>query len=376
MSFKKTVTFSAKVSDFTDGTVSARVQAENSVLNQLVQWIMLNLPSLQQLEKIEIGDSAWSGYPLFDVNSGVPSQVSSYLSGTTFAQLSDVYILGKNKNNWCLSACVDQHVLSLAPTCSLEFQNALNATTERNLSIMIAQVRRHKNSVNRKNVAGAFDLCTFTTSGDDVELTIDFWKTSSTLVFALRGTNDFCFISAGGDVDSFGFSTSDTTYGRTVVFDFSEPMQAAAVTQTLGGISNRSIDVCLGENYATSNDPFFWGNMSSSSNMTYSAASSVPTYFPIYMHRLINLSDTSRSMLVDRIAYCDIAAANFPRIDSDELYLRKIYIGNTRNIAPILVSYTPGTLYSKSVYSVNGKYYLCLQNGWSSYMIEVSDQGD
>ena len=375
MTFKKTVTFSAKVSDFTDGTVSARVQAENSVLNQLVQWILLNLPSLQQLEKIEIGDSAWSGYPLFDVNSSVPAQVSAYLTGGQYSQLSDVYILGKNKNNWCLSACVDQHVLSLAPTCSLEFQNALNATTARDLSIMIAQVRRHKNKKNRKDVAGALDLCTFTTSGDDVELTIDFWKTLSTLVFALRGTNDFCFISAGGDVDSFGFSTSDTSSGRNIAFDFSEPMQAAAVTQTLGSITYRSIDVCLRENYATSNDPFFWGNMSSSGTMTY-ISSGVEYSFPIYMHTFVPKSATDRSMRENRINYVDLTGANYPRIDSDELYLRKIYIGNTRNIAPILVSYTPGTLYSKSVYSVNGKYYLCLQNGWSSYMIEVSDQGD
>lgn len=374
MTFKKTVTFSAKVSDFTDGTVSARVQAENSVLNQFVQWILLNLPSLQQLEKIEIGDSAWSGYPLFDVNSGVPSGVSSYLSGTTFAQLSDVYILGKNKNNWCLSACVDQHVLSLAPTCSLEFQNALNATTARDFSIMIAQVRRHRLFANRKDVGGCIDLFSFATSGDDVAMTVDFWKTSTSLVFASHGNNDFCFISAGGDVDSFGYSLSGSL-GRNQVFDFSEPMQASDVTQNTSGISSRSASECLNENYATSKDPFYWGSMSSSSNMTYGSANS-DYYFPIYMHRVINVSDTSKSMLDYRIAYCDMAAANFPRIDSDELYLRKIYIGNTRNIAPILVSYTPGTLHSKSVYSVNGKYYLCLQNGWSSYMIEVSDQGD
>lgn len=372
MSFKKTVTFSAKVSDFTDGTVAARVQAENSVLNQLVQWILLNLPSLQQLEKIEIGDSAWSGYPLFDVNSSVPAQVSSYLTGGQYSQLSDVYILGKDKNNWCLSACVDQHVLSLAPTCSLEFQNALNATTARDLSIMIAQVRRHKNKDNRKNVAGAFDLCTFTTSGDDVELTIDFWKTSSTLVFALRGTNDFCFISAGGDVESFGYSTS---LGKNIAFDFSEPMQAAAVTQTLVSISYRSIDVCLRENYATSYDPFFWGNMSVSSTMTYNSGG-LEYSIPIFMHTFVPTSVTGSSMREKRINYFDLTGANYPRIDSDELYLRKNYIGNTRNIAPILAAYTPGTLYSRSVYSVNGKYYLCLQNGWSSYMIEVVDQGE
>lgn len=97
---------------------------------------------------------------------------------------------------------------------------------------------------------------------------------------------------------------------------------------------------------------------------------------PIYMHTFVPKSEIYRSMRESRTNYVDLTGANYPRIDSDELYLRKNYIGNTRNIAPILAAYTPGTLYSRSVYSVNGKYYLCLQNGWSSYMIEVSDQGD
>ena len=40
MSFKKTVTFTANVSDYTDGTVSARVQAENKILGDLVTFIL------------------------------------------------------------------------------------------------------------------------------------------------------------------------------------------------------------------------------------------------------------------------------------------------------------------------------------------------
>lgn len=373
MSFKKTMTFSAKVSDYTDGTVSARVQAENSVLNQLVQFIMLNLPSLQQLEKIEIGDSAWSGYPLFDVNSGVPSMVSGYLSGE-YSQLSDVYILGKDKNNWCLAVCVENHTLSFAPTCSLEFQNALNATTARDLSIMIAQIRKHRFTSARTNTGGALPLVDFATTGDNVELTIDFWKSSQNLIMSKHGVSDFVFISAG-DVDSFGFSTENTTSGRTVVFDFSEPMQAAPITQTLSSPTYRSNSSCLNENYATSSDPFFWGNMSTYSGMMYYQVSS-QFIWPIACHRYINLYDIGQSMNNDRISYCDQVAANFPRIDSDELYLRKLYIGNTRNIAPISVAYTPGMLYTKSVYSVGNKYFLSLQNGWCTYMIEVVDQGE
>lgn len=373
MSFKKTMTFSAKVSDYTDGTVSARVQAENSVLNQLVQFIMLNLPSLQQLEKIEIGDSAWTGYPLFDVNSGVPSMVSGYLSGGEYSQLSDVYILGKDKNNWCLSVYVDNHTLSFAPTCSLEFQNGLNASTARDLSIMIAQIRKHRYTSNRTAAGGALPLVDFATTGDDVELTIDFWKSSQNLIMSKHGVSDFVFISAG-DVDSFGFSTENSN-GKTVAFDFSEPMQAAPITQTLSSPTYRSNSECLNENYATSIDPFFWGNLSSYGGAMYYLISDQYAW-PIVCHRYINLYDIDGSMNVDRIAYSDQRAANFPRIDSDELYLRKLYIGNTRNIAPIAIAYTPGQLYTKSVYSVGNKYYLALQNGWCTYMIEVVDQGD
>lgn len=373
MSFKKTMTFSAKVSDYTDGTVSARVQAENSVLNQLVQFIMLNFPSLQQLEKIEIGDSAWSGYPLFDVNSSVPAQVSTFLTGGQYSQLSDVYILGKDKNNWCLAVCVDQHTLSFAPTCSLEFQNGLNASTARDLSIMIAQIRKHRYATNRTIVGGALPFVNFATTGDDVELTIDFWKSSQNLIMSKHGNSDFVFISAG-DVDAFGFST-ESSNGKTVAFDFSEPMQAAPITQTLTSVTYRSNSACLNENYGSSNDPFFWGNLSTSGSMIYYTTMDVYS-MPIAFHRYIDLSDIYNSMNDHRISYFDQRAANFPRIDSDELYLRKLYIGNTRNIAPIAIAYTPGMLYTKSVYSVGNKYYLALQNGWCTYMIEVVDQGE
>ena len=51
MSFKKTVTFTAKVSDYTDGTVSARVQAENNILSQFVAWLLSINTSISQLEK-------------------------------------------------------------------------------------------------------------------------------------------------------------------------------------------------------------------------------------------------------------------------------------------------------------------------------------
>lgn len=376
MSFKKTVTFTAKVSDYTDGTVTARIQAENSIINQLAAWLMVNMPTLQQLEKIEIGASNWSGWPFYAVNSSVPSSVTNYLnlSSADWGQLTDVFILGKNKNNWCVALAADSHVLRFAPCCSVEFQTALNQSTARDLSIPIAQVRKHRYSSNRQALGGAIDLFTFPTTGDDVTLVLEYWKSADTLIFAVRGYSDFVFFSKG-ESDGFGYSTaSNTNSGRYMIFDLNEPMQANERTQTVISSTGASIETCLRENYAMSYDPIYWGNTGSSTNFAYSQLSSyvIP---PISSHMLIKVFQLYKSMLTDRLAIWEIDAG-LPRIDSDELYLKKVYHPNTRNTAPVKFAYTPGYLAAKSVYGVNSKYYLCLGNGWASYLIEVADQGD
>ena len=77
---------------------------------------------------------------------------------------------------------------------------------------------------------------------------------------------------------------------------------------------------------------------------------------------------------VSRVA-CGIRLENFPRITTEQLYLRKMYIPNRQTASPIKLGYTPGNLYQDAVYTVNDKNYLCLQNGWYSYFVEVADQG-
>ena len=64
MSFKKSVTFTANVADFEDGIVSARVHAENKILDDFVSWILAGNNGIQRLEKISIGDKEWSGLPI------------------------------------------------------------------------------------------------------------------------------------------------------------------------------------------------------------------------------------------------------------------------------------------------------------------------
>ena len=376
MSFKKTVTFTAKVSDYTDGTVTARIQAENSIVNQIAAWLMVSMPTLQQLEKIEIGSSNWSAWPFYAVNSGVPSAVTSYLNLSTaeWGQLTDVFILGRNKNNWTVALAADCHVLRFAPCCSVEFQTALNQSTARSLSIPIAQVRRHRNGNNRQALGGAIDLFTFPTTGDDVTIVLDYWKSADTLIFSVHGYSDFVFFSKG-ESDGFGYGTaSNTSRGKYMIFDLNEPMQANERTQTATSSNGASIETCLLENYGMSYDPIYWGNTNAYSNFAYTQASfnSIP---PIGNHALIRVDQLYKSMLTERLAFWEIDAG-LPRIDSDELYLKKVYHPNTRNTAPVKFAYTPGYLAAKSVYGVNDKYYLCLGNGWASYLIEVADQGD
>ena len=376
MSFKKTVTFTAKVSDYTDGTVTARIQAENSIVNQIAAWLIVNMPTLQQLEKIEIGASNWSGWPFYAVNSSVPSSVTNYLnlSAAEWRQLTDVFILGKNKNNWTVALTADCHVLRFAPCCSVEFQTTLNQSTARDLSIPIAQVRKHRFGSTRQTLGGAIDLFTFPTTGDDVTIAFDYWKSADTLIFSVRGYSDFLFFSKG-ESDGFGYSTaSNTTIGKYMIFDLNEPMQANERTQTAQNYNSTSITTCLLENYGMSYDPFYWGNMSSYQNFAYAqgALYAIP---PIGSHELIFVNKLYKSMLTDRFAFWEIDAG-LPRVDSDELYLKKVYHPNTRNTAPVKFAYTPGYLAAKSVYGVHDKYYFCLGNGWASYLIEVADQGE
>jgi hypothetical protein len=77
MSFKKTVTFTANVSDYTDGTVSARVQAENKILGALVTFILSHNLGISIQEKVEIGSAKWAGEPFYCSTSGATTDVDN-----------------------------------------------------------------------------------------------------------------------------------------------------------------------------------------------------------------------------------------------------------------------------------------------------------
>lgn len=379
MSFKKTVTFTAKVSDYTDGTVTARVQAENNILSQFVAWLLTQNSSISQLEKVEIGSSRWSGYPLYDVKSSAPSAVTTSVI-ESWSKLSDVYILGKSKDNFCLAVSVDGDVLSLAPCCSFDYQDSLNAYSSKSFSICFEQIRKLQSTrqTNRLDTLGSISLITFDRSSDELSLTLNYWRGADSLVFGVSGKRDRVFFSLNSIDASWGWSVSN---GKLCNYSFNEVMQAAQETQILGNNSTSSVISCLSKGYATSFEPFWWGDMDSAlGGVYYTKLSHSPV--AIIMH-VMSSTDANAVQIdnefglitsVSRVA-CGIRLDNLPRITTEQLYLRKMYIPNRQTASPIRLGYTPGNLYADAVYTVNDKNYLCLQNGWYSFFVEVADQG-
>lgn len=381
MSFKKTVTFTAKVSDYTDGTVSARVQAENNIVGQLVSWILSNNTSIRQIEKVSIGDTKWSGYPLYAVNSGAPSMITTSVI-ESWSKLSDVYILGKDTDKFCLAVSADGDVLSLAPCCSFAYQDTLNTYSANSISICLEQIRKLASARQRTrtNCMGAIPLFEFDTSADEISMTLNYWKGRDSLVFGVQGYTTKAFFSFDAQDASWGCSLNN---GKLNNYSFNEIIQASYETQTLSSYDKNSSAVCLSKGYMTNAEPYWWGSMSSTNGSIYNGITYAPS--SIYMHMMNNPTydnnsnnnpynfgvqmNTSSSRI-----YCGIRLDNLPRITTEQLYLRKMYIPNRQTVSPIKLGYTPGNLYADAVYIVNDKNYLCLQDGWCSFFVEVEDQ--
>lgn len=376
MSYKKTVTFTANVADFTDGTVTARVQAENSILNQLIAWILANISGIQQLEKIEIGSSKWSGYPLYNVSTGAPSAVTSRVSSTWLLG-SDCFILGKNKSNWDVGVMVDKHILKFSPTCSFEFQDWLNSIESKPLSIILSQLRFINVANNRRTNNGTIELFEFNTTAATLTLTLKFWKSTKNLIFAVNGKNDYIVFSNNESDSNFGwFNVSYVA--NNAMYSFNEEMQANQTTQTntsaTSNIGSQTENLAL--NYPTSNNPYVWGSMSQYNAAIY-ASGSENAAAPVVMHRLNDQrNDVLNTDATSNYVFFGNRLPNFPRIQSTQIYLRKVYTPNTATKAPVKLAYTPGCLVADTIYRVNNVDYLCLATGWASYLIEVEDQGE
>lgn len=374
MSFKKTITFTANVSDYTDGTVSARVQAENKILGDLVAWILAQGLNILQVEKVSIGDAMWSGEPM-NATTGAASLVNNN------SLLTDVYFLGKGEAKKCLGLSVDAHTLyaGFTDTATNDMRYSFASVSYKNNGrLPTAQLRALKAGETYRKQAGAtVPLAAFSTTADALELTLACYKGEGSLVLmrtdgtfesvAIFGDPASVFLYSGASLGALHYSLNDEATVNDATYSFSaNNMQYASNTQLQYGM-----------NYS----PYFLRPASYNPWQSYSGQS-VSTM--INMHALGKLeimstaavSNPANGMSADA-ATPAYSAYGFPRILNNELYIKKQYIPATYPAvaSPVKIGYTPGVLYAGTVYQLGSKYYLSLCNGVYGYFVEVADQG-
>ena len=377
MSFKKTVTFTANVSDYTDGTVSARVQAENKILGDLVTFILSHNLGISIQEKVEIGSTKWVGDPFYCSSSGATSDVNNN------SMAGDFYFLGRGITKKCLGLSVDNHRLYIAltdtPTHDLTFPGNLGNYAR----VPCAQMRNLKNSsndTNRYNTRSSLEFFLFPTNADALSLTIAYWKKDNILVIRSNGWN--VVISK----DPNTVLINGTGHFRATHFSLDDDFLISQDTYSYGSSANLNYTSNTALGYAMSYNPFF--AKSTNQTMWYTITQENYSATCILCH-LIGTARTKYSALTDWVDTDSngLAASGnmptvgplmFPRIANNELYIKKFYVPMTYPAiaSPIKIGYTPGKLNAENVYSLNGKNYVCLNNGVIGLFVEVEDQGD
>ena len=379
MSFKKTLTITKRESDYTAGTVSARVQAENAVLADFVTWLLSVAPGLSIQEKVEIGDTKWTGQPFL-----VPSGSSGASDINKSGSCTDLYFLGRGRNKKVIGICIDEHILRVGLTDTPSRDLDFPASNTGYARLPAAVLRASENDSNRLNCGAVAELATFGTSGDEVTLNLTYWRGASALVIigatvplVITQTPYTCLYTAPNNTVGLHFSLDDDFLIGDATYSFSADNANYA--------SNRDLD------YGMSYAPFF------ARARTYGVFEQpqTSTYFPtsILCHRLalrdgtlptsnvtegllkLPLQDTASMASTGALPAC--TPYGFPRIGNSELYIRKMYVPMTHPAvaSPVKIGYTPGQIQQGAVYSVKGKYYVALKTGIISYFVEVADQG-
>lgn len=376
MSFKKTVTFTANVSDYTDGTVSARVQAENKILGDLVTFILSHNLGISIQEKCEIGSAKWAGDPLCCSSSGATSDVNNN------SMAGDFYCLGRGITKKCLGVSLDNHYIYISltdtPTHDLTFSGNLGNYGR----IPCLQMRYLKTSSvlnNRINTRSSVPFFQFPTNVDALSLTLKFWKKDNTLV--LRSNEYNVVISK----DPNTVLLCGTNQYRATHFSLDDDFLIATETYkyTLSN-GDYASNVALG--YAMSYNPFFtkpqsqsmWYSLTTDSYATTTILCHVIGSARTVYSKFTDWVDTDSNGLAASGSMPTVGPLMFPRIANNELYIKKFYVPMTYPAvaSPIKIGYTPGKLNAENVYSLNGKNYVCLNNGVIGLFVEVEDQGD
>lgn len=374
MSFKKTITFTANVSDYTDGTVSARVQAENKILGDLVAWILAQGLNIQQVEKVSIGDAMWSDEPL-NATTGAASLVNNN------SLLTDVYFLGKGETKKCLGLSVDAHTLyaGFTDTATNDMRYSFASVNYKAYGrLPTAQLRALRVSEdNRKQTGATVPMASFSTSADTLELTLAYYKGAGSLVL-MRTDGTFESVAIFADPASV-FLYSGTSL-RALHYSLTDEATVTDATYSFSAI-NSAFTSNAQLQYAMNYSPYFL-RLASYSPWRDTAGSSISTI--ILMHALGRLELMDATAVNNPTNGLSAAAAapaysayGFPRILNNELYIKKMYIPATYPAvaSPVKIGYTPGVLYAGTVYQLGSKYYLNLCNGVYGYFVEIADQG-
>ena len=375
MSFKKTVTFTANVSDYTDGTVSARVQAENKILGDLVAFILSQNLGISIQEKCEIGSSKWAGDPLWCSSSGATSEVNNN------SRCTDVYFLGRGINKKCLGLSVDNNEMYIGltdtPTRDLEFPMSSNIYGR----LPCGQMRYEKSNTDRSfklNYCGVIRPIIFSTADSVLSLTIKYWKKSDTLVISIGAcrlviTKEPYTIFYTDDslrkYSGMHYSLDDDHLISDATYSFNADNQSYSSNYELGYAMSYSPYFLRRQNYSV------WENAGDYLNITTCISCHL-----IGLSSAIESYDTppsSNKGLQNSSNIPTVTAFMFPRIANNELYIKKFYVPMTYPAvaSPLKIGYTPGKLNAENVYSLNGKNYVCLNNGVIGLFVEVEDQG-
>ena len=368
MSFKKTVTFTANVSDFTDGTVSARVQAENKILGDFL--------GISIQEKVEIGSSKWAGEPFYCSTTGATSDVNNN------SMAGDFYFLGRGITKKCLGLSVDNHTLYIAltdtPTHDLTFPGNLG-NYGRMPCVQMRYLKSSNPRTNRLDSRSSIDFFRFPTNTDVLSLAVKFWKKDNTLVIR---SNEYNVVISK---DPYTVLLCGTDHYRGVHFSLDDDFLISLATYSFNA-SNSSYASNVDLGYAMSYSPFFvklssqptWQSLTTenyaSTTILCHMIGSARTVYSDFKDWV----DTNSNGLAADGNMPTVGPLMFPRIANNELYIKKFYVPMTYPAvaSPIKIGYTPGKLNAENVYSLNGKNYVCLNNGVIGLFVEVEDQGD
>ena len=376
MSFKKTVTFTASVSDYTDGTVSARVQAENKILGDLVTFILSHNLGISIQEKCEIGSSKWAGDPLWCSSSGATSEVNNN------RRCTDVYFLGRGMNKKCLGLSVDNNEMYIGltdtPTRDLEFPKGSDA----NGRLPCGQMRYEKSESDRNNklsYGGVIRPIKFSASSNVLSVQGKYWKKSDTLVISIGTcrlviTKEPYTIFYTDDTlrqySGMHYSLDDDHLISDATYSFSANNESSSSNYELGYAMSYAPYYLRDQNYSV------WEGSTNQNHI-----STCISCHLIGVSREIENTDIPPSNtdgLKASSSIPTVTAFMFPRIANNELYIKKFYVPMTYPAvaSPLKIGYTPGKLNAENVYSLNGKNYVCLNNGVIGLFVEVEDQGD